>query len=146
LVHYRPYEISLPLSLVTAIVWAGLPGQESGWYFFQCSLGVLTVVYIGNSLTDVLYGHYNPSGRLPYTIAKKREDYGADVLYSSSDPIPQITYSEGLLIDYRWFDAKNITPRFEFGFGLSYTTFEYGSLEAQTYGTAGGPRKALDPR
>jgi len=97
-------------------------------------------------LTDVLYGHYNPSGRLPYTIAKKREDYGVDVLYSSPDPIPQITYSEGLLIDYRWFDAKNIAPRFEFGFGLSYTTFEYGYLEVRICGTAGGPRKSLDPR
>jgi beta-glucosidase len=97
-------------------------------------------------LTDVLYGHYNPSGRLPFTIAKKREDYGVDVLYSSPDPIPQITYSEGLLIDYRWFDAKNISPRFEFGFGLSYTTFEYVYLEAQTYGTAGGAVKSSDPR
>jgi len=97
-------------------------------------------------LTDVLYGYYNPSGRLPYTIAKKREDYGVDVLYSSPDPIPQITYSEGLLIDYRWFDSKNITPRFEFGFGLSYTTFEYGYLEVQIFETAGVPRKTSDPR
>jgi Glycosyl hydrolase family 3 C-terminal domain len=103
-------------------------------------------VFIGNSLTDVLYGDYNPSGRLPYTIAKKREDYAADVLYSSPDSIPQITYHEGLLIDYRWFDAKNIAPRFEFGFGLSYTTFEYGRLDVQSRETAGGPRKTLDPR
>ena len=102
--------------------------------------------YIGNSLTDVLYGYYNPSGRLPYTIAKRREDYGVDVLYTSPDPIPQITYSEGLLIDYRWFDSKDITPRFEFGFGLSYTTFEYGYLEVQICDTAGGPRKTSDPR
>lgn len=97
-------------------------------------------------MTDILYGHYNPSGRLPFTIAKKREEYGVDVLYSSSDPIPQITYDEGLLIDYRWFDAKNISPRFEFGFGLSYTTFEYEYLEVQTYGPAGGSRKPSDPR
>ena len=97
-------------------------------------------------MTDVLYGDYNPSGRLPYTIAKKREDYGADVLYSSPDPIPQITYSEGLLIDYRWFDAKNIAPRFEFGFGLSYTTFVYASIEVEIYGTAGEPRKTSDTR
>ena len=95
-------------------------------------------------MTDVLYGHYNPSGRLPYTIAKKREDYSADVLYSSPDQIPQITYNEGLLIDYRWFDAKNISPRFEFGFGLSYTTFEYESLEVEVCGTAGEPSKTSD--
>ncbi|KAG8715739.1 hypothetical protein FRC09_016349 [Ceratobasidium sp. 395] len=96
---------------VTAILWAGLPGQESG-----------------NSLVDVLYGMYNPSGKLPYTIARAPADYSAQVVYKDSSTQPQIPYSEGLFIDYRWFDAKNITPRYEFGFGLSYTTFEYSKL------------------
>ncbi|KAF8595923.1 beta-glucosidase [Ceratobasidium sp. AG-I] len=99
---------------VTAILWAGLPGQESG-----------------NSLVDVLYGDYNPSAKLPYTIARASEDYSAQVVYQDSSVEPQIPYSEGLLIDYRWFDAKNITPRYEFGFGMSYTTFEYYGLEVQ---------------
>ncbi|KAJ6457694.1 glycosyl hydrolase family 3 C-terminal domain-containing protein [Mycena sanguinolenta] len=101
---------------VTAVLHAGIPGQESG-----------------NAIVDVLFSDgsqsTNPSGRLPYTIAKQRSDYGADVLYTSS-PSPQITYSEGLNIDYRWFDSNNITPRFEFGFGLSYTTFGYSGLKA----------------
>ncbi|KAG8908821.1 hypothetical protein FRB99_003059 [Tulasnella sp. 403] len=99
---------------VTAVVWAGLPGQESG-----------------NSLTDILYGDVNPSGRLPYTIGKKASDYAATVV-TTGGPNPndvQIDYTEGLQIDYRWFDAKNIAPRFEFGFGLSYTKFEYSGLE-----------------
>ncbi|KAM0749455.1 beta glucosidase [Meredithblackwellia eburnea MCA 4105] len=96
---------------VTAVLYAGLPGQESG-----------------NAIVDVLFGYVNPSGRLPYTIAKERSDYGADVLYSSTDPIPQVSYTEELLIDYRWFDAHNITPRFEFGFGLSYTSFLYSGF------------------
>lgn len=73
---------------VTAVLHAGIPGQESG-----------------NALVDVLFGDgaqaTNPSGRLPYTIAKERSDYPADVVYTSSDTVPQITYSEGLNIDYR---------------------------------------------
>lgn len=66
---------------VTAVLWAGLPGQESG-----------------NSLVDVLFGKVNPSGRLPFTIAKKREDYNADVIYTNPGHL-QITYSEALNID-----------------------------------------------
>ncbi|OCF41794.1 beta-glucosidase [Kwoniella heveanensis CBS 569] len=98
---------------VTAVLWAGLPGQESG-----------------NALVDVLYGAYNPSGRLPYTIAKSRDDYSADIEYvnSSSPEHPEVVYAEGLDIDYRWFLSKNITPRYEFGYGLSYTTFELSNL------------------
>jgi len=97
---------------VTAVVWAGLGGTETG-----------------NALVDVLYGFVNPSGRLPYTIAKSPGDYPAQfVTGGTDDEILNITYSEGLFIDYRHFDAANITPRYEFGFGLSYTTFEYSDL------------------
>ncbi|KAG6908117.1 hypothetical protein DXG01_006086 [Tephrocybe rancida] len=98
---------------VTAVLWAGVPGQEAG-----------------NSITDVLYGNWNPSGRLPYTIAKQASDYPAQlVLGGGPNDILTIPYTEGLEIDYRHFDAKNITPRFEFGFGLSYTTFAYSNLK-----------------
>ncbi|KAH9474066.1 hypothetical protein Pst134EA_001117 [Puccinia striiformis f. sp. tritici] len=96
---------------VTAVVLAGLPGQETG-----------------NSEVDVLWGKVNPSARLPYTIAKRHSDYPAQVLFNSDMKVPQITYSEQLKIDYRHFDTHNIQPRFEFGFGLSYTTFKYDSL------------------
>ncbi|EIN08281.1 glycoside hydrolase family 3 protein [Punctularia strigosozonata HHB-11173 SS5] len=91
---------------VTALVWSGLGGQEAG-----------------NSLVDVLYGAYNPSGRLPYTIAKDPDDYAAHWQLAL-----EIDYTEGLFIDYKHFDKAGITPRFEFGFGLSYTTFAYSGL------------------
>ncbi|KAG0701012.1 glycoside hydrolase superfamily [Suillus ampliporus] len=97
---------------VTAIVWANLGGNEAG-----------------NAITDILYGAWNPSGKLPYTIAKNPADYPAQVITGGTTAdILSINYTEGLFIDYRWFDAQNITPRYEFGFGLSYTTFEYSDL------------------
>lgn len=97
---------------VTAIVWASLGGNEAG-----------------NAIVDILYGAWNPSGRLPYTIAKNASDYSAQlVLGGTATDILSIDYTEGLYIDYRWFDAQNITPRYEFGYGLSYTTFEYSQL------------------
>ncbi|KAL7272909.1 hypothetical protein RUND412_004261 [Rhizina undulata] len=95
---------------VTAVVLAHLPGQESG-----------------NSLVDVLWGAVNPSSKLPYTIAKKEEDYCCKVLYEWTGFEPEQNFTEGLLLDYRWFDSKGIEPRFEFGFGLSYTNFTYDS-------------------
>lgn len=67
-----------------AVLWAGLPGQESG-----------------NAIVDVLFGDVNPSARLPYTIAKRAEDYNAKVIYTSAETTPQQTYEEGLGIDYR---------------------------------------------
>lgn len=80
---------------VKAIVWAGLPSQENG-----------------NALVDVLYGEVSPSGKLPYTIAKKESDYGSRVVQGDDN------FSEGLFIDYRHFDAEDIEPQYEFGFGL----------------------------
>ncbi|KAH6904389.1 cellulose-binding beta-glucosidase [Coprinopsis sp. MPI-PUGE-AT-0042] len=69
-----------------------------------------------------------PQRKLPYTIAKRLEDVTPLSLGGGPDDIIAIPYTEGLNIDYRGFDAFNITPRFEFGFGLSYTTFEYSQL------------------
>jgi len=81
-------------------------------------------------LVDVLYGNYNPSGRLPFTIAKNATDYPTKII--TGPGLLEIPYTEGLLIDYRWFDAHNITPRYEFGYGLSYTTFSYSDLQIQS--------------
>jgi len=72
----------------------------------------------------------NPSGHLPYTIAKAASDYPAKVV-TGTGILPgsiEINYTEGLFIDYRHFDQANIAPRFEFGFGLSYTQFTYSDL------------------
>ncbi|KAK8085760.1 beta-glucosidase G [Apiospora hydei] len=103
---------------VTAIVAAHYPGQESG-----------------NSIADILYGDVNPSGHLPYTIAFNGTDYNAppttQVNTTGIDDW-QSWFDEKLEIDYRYFDAHNISVRYEFGFGLSYTTFELADVKVET--------------
>ncbi|CAG7924406.1 unnamed protein product [Penicillium olsonii] len=108
-------ETILAQPSVRAIVWAGLPGQESG-----------------NALVDVLYGSTSPSGKLPYTIAKQFADYGASWTAALDD-----NFAEDLLVDYRHFDQNGISPRYEFGFGLSYTSFGYSRLAINVAATAG---------
>ncbi|GAB7360059.1 hypothetical protein MBLNU230_g7581t1 [Neophaeotheca triangularis] len=104
---------------VKGVLIAHLPGQESG-----------------NALADIIFGDENPSGRLPYTIAKKEEDYGptSGILYYPNGVVPQQNFSEGLYFDYRHFDKYDITPRYEFGYGLSYTAFKLSSLTVQSEG------------
>ncbi|KAB2574246.1 Glycoside hydrolase family 3 [Lasiodiplodia theobromae] len=94
---------------VTAVVYGGLLGQESG-----------------NAIADVLYGDVNPSGKLINTIAKDQSDYPVSICYTEV-----CDFSEGVYIDYRHFDKFNVTPRYPFGHGLSYTTFSFGDVGAQ---------------
>ncbi|RYC55604.1 hypothetical protein CHU98_g10607, partial [Xylaria longipes] len=100
---------------VTALMFAHLPGEASG-----------------RALVSLLYGDSNPSGKLPYTVAKNESDYGhvlgPDLPAGMFARFPQSNFTEGVYIDYRHFDAQNITPRYEFGFGLSYTTFNFSDM------------------
>jgi len=102
---------------VTAILAPLLPGEQSG-----------------NSLVPVLYGDVSPSGKMPFTIGKRLEDYIPNSIVTDPVYAPQSDFTEGVNIDYRWFDSKNITPRYEFGYGLSYSTFEMSNIKLdQTY-------------
>jgi beta-glucosidase len=85
-----------------------------------------------------LYGDVSPSGRLPYTIAKESSDYGnlLGPCQGGKSRSPQCDFTEGVNIDYRHFLALNITPRYEFGFGLTYSSFEYSSLKIDINATA----------
>lgn len=81
---------------VKAVLFAHLPGEESG-----------------NALVELLFGDRTPSGKLPYTLGKKLEDYGptAGILYKKNDEVtPQQTFSEGLEVDYRYFDKVRSRP------------------------------------
>lgn len=101
---------------VKGIVEAWYPGQEAG-----------------NALARVLYGDVDPGGRLPVTFPVNENDAptsGNPAQYPGVDKT--VTFSEGVMVGYRHYDARGIAPRFPFGHGLSYTTFRYSGLEAGT--------------
>jgi beta-glucosidase len=92
----------------------------------------------GNALAAVLFGDVNPSGKLPCTFPRQLADSPAHALHAYPGVDGVEKYEEGLLVGYRWFDAKQIQPLFPFGFGLSYTRFEYSGLKLSA-GGEGGP-------
>lgn len=100
-----------------------VPAIMQGWY-----LGAEA----GNALADVISGAVNPSGKLPFSFPKKLEDNAAHFYGKISYPGDSVNqyYKEDILVGYRWFDTKKITPQFSFGFGLSYTSFDLGPLSA----------------
>lgn len=83
----------------------------------------------GNAIADVVFGKVNPSGKLPFTMTKRLEDFGAHALgaYPGDENLKE-EYSEGIFVGYRWMDKNNIEPLFPFGHGLSYTSFEYDDI------------------
>jgi beta-glucosidase len=99
------------LPSVKAVLFAHLPGQEAG-----------------KSLMEVLYGDVSPSGHLPYTVPYSEDDYSKSVALTGYQiGQPQDTFTEGLYIDYRHFHKANVTPRYPFGHGLSYTSFSFSN-------------------
>jgi beta-glucosidase len=104
----------------------------------------------GTALAHVLFGDVNPSGHLPCTWPKQLADtpashpddpaifpgIGNNVRGAALTPEtgPQETYAEKLLVGYRWYDAQKIEPQFPFGFGLSYTTFQFSRLQVAALG------------
>ncbi len=88
---------------VKGLLYAFYPGQEGG-----------------RAIADVLFGNYNPSGKLPATIPKD----DSQIIPISPDFRNMVSRGVG----YRWFDSQKLTPEFAFGFGLSYTTLEYSNI------------------
>jgi beta-glucosidase len=96
---------------VAAILEAWYPGEEDG-----------------NAVAAVLFGDANPSGKLPLTFPVNVSDLPANTPAQYPGVNNVANYSEGVLVGYRYFDANHIQPLFEFGRGLSYTTFSYSNL------------------
>ncbi len=92
--------------------------------------------YIGTAIAQILTGKENPSGKLPITFPKSwRQEPLSIQNYRNNDSL--LSYSEGIYVGYRYFDTKNITPLFPFGYGLSYTTFKYSNLKLDKKATNG---------
>lgn len=102
------------LSRVRAVVDAYYPGEAGG-----------------PAIAATLFGDVNPSGRLPFTIPAREDDTPTA---NNSARYPGAVYSEGVFTGYRWYDQQHRTPLFPFGFGLSYTTFDYHDLKVTDVG------------
>ncbi len=103
--------------------------------------GVLQAWYPGEqqgpALAALLWGDTNPSGKLPMTFPKSLADTPTPTAAQypgivDGDGIRQVDYSEGKAIGHKWYDEQGIDPLFEFGHGLSYTSFDYSDLELST--------------
>ena len=114
------------LSSVKGLFEAWYPGQEDG-----------------NAIAALLYGDVDPSARLPETFPAAQAELPLRSARQwpgvpDGAGVPHSSYSEGLLVGYRWYDAKHIAPLFPFGFGLDYTSFRYTGMRLR----AGGGRGA----
>jgi beta-glucosidase len=112
--------IAMPwLDKVKAVLLMWWPGDEGGL-----------------ATANLLLGKSSPAGRLPFTWAKRLEDYccvnnPAYPERTGKGVDGKTTYSEGIYVGYRWFDKEKIEPLFPFGYGLSYASFEYSKLHVQ---------------
>src|SRR5882757_3095060 len=106
-------------SAVTMPWLSSVAGVFENWYPGQQD---------GNAIAALLFGDVNPSGKLPVTFPKSLADVPASTTAQWPGTNGTVQYAEGVNVGYRWYQAKNITPLFPFGFGLSYTNFAYSNL------------------
>jgi beta-glucosidase len=99
------------INQVASVVDAWYPGESNG-----------------TALAAVLFGDVDPSGHLPVTFPVDLSQVPASTPAEFPGVNGQVLYSEGIDVGYRYYDAKNETPLFPFGYGLSYTNFSYSNL------------------
>jgi beta-glucosidase len=99
------------INSVSGLIHAWYPGQEGG-----------------TALAQILSGEVSPSGKLPASFERRWEDSAAFGSYYPKSPEKRVKYEEGIFVGYRHFDRSEVKPLFPFGFGLSYTRFQYSNL------------------
>jgi beta-glucosidase len=102
------------LSQVKGVIEAWYPGQDDG-----------------TDIAAVLFGDVNPSGKLPVTFPVSLAQVPASTPAQWPGVNGTVQYSEGILVGYRWYTTKGITPLFPFGAGLSYTSFAFSHLSVR---------------
>jgi len=116
--------VAMPwLSSVAGVLDAWYPGQTNG-----------------TSLASVLFGQTDPGGHLPVTFPTSLSQVPASTTAQFPGNGSTVQYSEGVDVGYRWYDAKDLTPMFPFGFGLSYTQFAFSHLSVQGPSAVDGTR------
>lgn len=115
-------NISMPwVDDIKGLVYAWYPGQE------------------GNiAVAEILFGITNPSGKLPASFGALPEDNPTHNTYFDDDQDNHVYFHEGIFMGYRGFDKKQVKPRFPFGYGLSYTEFQYSGLTLEESTIAAG--------
>lgn len=106
-----PVDMSALDICCPAIVWGWFGGMEAG-----------------NAVTDVLTGVETPSGKMPFTIPVSLSQSPAHAYGNFPGKDGKVNYQEDILVGYRWFDTKGLPVVYPFGYGLSYTTFDFGPL------------------
>jgi beta-glucosidase len=122
-----PITMNHWIKQVPALLETWFPGEEGG-----------------QAIAEILFGDVNPSGKLPTTLAVNRTDYPDFGNFPGTDGA--VNYAEGIYVGYRHFDKKSIEPLFPFGFGMSYTTFDYKNvrLSQQTLSPGGSVQASID--
>ena len=105
-----PIDVESFVDAVPALLQGGYLGQEAG-----------------RALADLIFGDVSPSGRLPTTWPRRLADVPGQLGYPGE--FGRVTYAEGVFMGYRWYEARDIAPRFVFGHGLGYSGFTYDTLE-----------------
>jgi beta-glucosidase len=85
----------------------------------------------GTALAEILFGEVNPSGHLPVTFERRWEDNPVHDSYYPEAGTKRVVYKEGVFVGYRGYEHNHVQPLFPFGYGLSYTTFQYSNIEVK---------------
>jgi len=113
-----PIEVASWRDLVDSILLIWQAGQETG-----------------RIVADTIIGKVNPSGKLPTTFPRDYSDVPSWNFPGEPRDDPQrVVYDEGIYVGYRYYDTFGVEPAYEFGFGLSYTTFEHKNLDVKVLG------------